>query len=192
CLFGKQAMELGSKWFADLGPPFGVMYCIKCECVAVQKKRRVVAKVHCRNIKNECPEPSCDTPVLLPGRCCKTCPGDLNLATDSDLRGAQCESAEAAGRGLSRSGDVADAASARPRPLITTISRALQWHYSDAPGGGAEMARAGPPCARAAAANIAAAAGYSGLGRRPVAATPSARLFSEHNLQHTFFANKYR
>lgn len=78
CLFGKQAMELGSKWFADLGPPFGVMYCIKCECVAVQKKRRVVAKVHCRNIKNECPEPSCDTPVLLPGRCCKTCPGDLN------------------------------------------------------------------------------------------------------------------
>lgn len=100
-------MELGSKWFADLGPPFGVMYCIKCECVAVrisrlhpvttcsrivdneklfytsnvlqvQKKRRVVAKVHCRNIKNECPEPSCDTPVLLPGRCCKTCPGDLN------------------------------------------------------------------------------------------------------------------
>lgn len=43
-----------------------------------------------------------------------------------------------------------------------------------------------------AAANIAAAAGYSGRGRRPVAATPSARLFSEHNLQHTFFANKYR
>lgn len=78
CLFGKQPMELGAKWFADLGPPFGVMYCIKCECVPVQKKRRVVAKVHCRNIKNECPEPSCDTPVLLPGRCCKTCPGDVN------------------------------------------------------------------------------------------------------------------
>lgn len=36
CLFGKQAMELGSKWFADLGPPFGIMYCIKCECVAVR------------------------------------------------------------------------------------------------------------------------------------------------------------
>ncbi|XP_061716121.1 dorsal-ventral patterning protein Sog isoform X1 [Cydia pomonella] len=76
CQFGKQAKELGSKWFADLGPPFGVMYCIQCECVSVQKKRRVMAKVHCRNIKNECPEPSCDTPVLLPGRCCKTCPGD--------------------------------------------------------------------------------------------------------------------
>lgn len=37
-----------------------------------------MAKVRCRNIKNECPEPSCDTPVLLPGRCCKTCPGDVN------------------------------------------------------------------------------------------------------------------
>ncbi|XP_014367390.2 dorsal-ventral patterning protein Sog [Papilio machaon] len=78
CQFGKQAKELGSTWFADLGPPFGVMYCIKCECISVQKKRRVVAKVHCRNIKNECPEPSCDTPVLLPGRCCKTCPGDVD------------------------------------------------------------------------------------------------------------------
>ncbi|CAH2096201.1 unnamed protein product [Euphydryas editha] len=78
CQFGKQAKELGSTWFADLGPPFGVMYCIKCECISVQKKRRVVAKVHCRNIKSECPEPSCDTPTLLPGRCCKTCPGDIN------------------------------------------------------------------------------------------------------------------
>ncbi|KPJ08456.1 Dorsal-ventral patterning protein Sog [Papilio machaon] len=57
------------------------MYCIKCECISVQKKRRVVAKVHCRNIKNECPEPSCDTPVLLPGRCCKTCPGDVDSST---------------------------------------------------------------------------------------------------------------
>lgn len=53
------------------------------------------------------------------------------------------------------------------------------------------MARAGaPPCARAAA-NIAAAAGYSGRGRRPAAATPSARLFSEHYLQHTIFLRTY-
>lgn len=51
----------------------------------------------------------------------------------------------------------------------------------------AEMARAGPPCARAAAANIDAGGGYSGRGRRPVAATPSARLFSEHYLQHIHF-----
>lgn len=37
CQFGKQAKELGSTWFADLGPPFGVMYCIKCECIPVSK-----------------------------------------------------------------------------------------------------------------------------------------------------------
>ncbi|XP_065092482.1 dorsal-ventral patterning protein Sog [Ochlerotatus camptorhynchus] len=78
CLFGKTLRELGSTWFADLGPPFGVMYCIKCECVPVQKKRRIVARVQCRNIKNECPKPTCDEPVLLHGRCCKTCPGDVN------------------------------------------------------------------------------------------------------------------
>lgn len=42
----------------------------------VQKKRRIVARVQCRNIKNECPKPTCDEPILLPGRCCKTCPGD--------------------------------------------------------------------------------------------------------------------
>lgn len=35
CLFGKTLRELGSKWYADLGPPFGVMYCIMCECVPV-------------------------------------------------------------------------------------------------------------------------------------------------------------
>lgn len=52
------------------------MYCIKCECVPFQKKRRIVAKVQCRNIKHDCPKPTCDEPVLLPGRCCKTCPGD--------------------------------------------------------------------------------------------------------------------
>lgn len=42
----------------------------------VQKKRRIVARVQCRNIKNECPKPTCDEPILLPGKCCKTCPGD--------------------------------------------------------------------------------------------------------------------
>lgn len=41
-----------------------------------QRKRRVVARVQCRSIKNECPEPTCDEPVLLPNRCCKSCPGD--------------------------------------------------------------------------------------------------------------------
>lgn len=35
CQFGKQPKELGSMWYADLGPPFGVMYCIVCECAPV-------------------------------------------------------------------------------------------------------------------------------------------------------------
>ncbi|XP_065366073.1 dorsal-ventral patterning protein Sog [Calliphora vicina] len=85
CQFGKTLRELGSTWYADLGPPFGVMYCIKCECVAVPKKRRIVARVQCRNIKNECPPALCDDPILLPGKCCKTCPGDKNNETDVAL-----------------------------------------------------------------------------------------------------------
>lgn len=85
CTFGKQIRELGSTWFADLGPPFGVMYCIKCECIPVQKKRRIVARVQCRNIKNECPKLTCEEPVLLPGRCCKSCPGDFSGDVVQDL-----------------------------------------------------------------------------------------------------------
>ncbi|KAJ6637065.1 Dorsal-ventral patterning protein Sog [Pseudolycoriella hygida] len=77
CQFGKNLKELGSTWFADLGPPFGVMYCLKCECVPVTKRRRIVARVQCRNIKNECPKAMCDEPIQLPGRCCKVCPGDI-------------------------------------------------------------------------------------------------------------------
>ncbi|XP_032309262.1 dorsal-ventral patterning protein Sog [Drosophila ananassae] len=82
CQFGKVLRELGSTWYADLGPPFGVMYCIRCECVAIPKKRRIVARVQCRNIKNECPPAKCDDPISLPGKCCKTCPGDRN---DTDV-----------------------------------------------------------------------------------------------------------
>nr|CAD7201390.1 unnamed protein product [Timema douglasi] len=97
CQFGKQFHELGSSWPADLGPPFGVMYCIRCECVPIQKKRRIIAKVHCRNIKSECPSPSCEEPVLYPGRCCKSCPGDLanapvvlsSTAEDREIEGHQ-------------------------------------------------------------------------------------------------------
>ncbi|KAH0818346.1 hypothetical protein GEV33_004445 [Tenebrio molitor] len=35
CVFGKQVRELGSQWIPDLGTPIGVLYCMKCECVAV-------------------------------------------------------------------------------------------------------------------------------------------------------------
>ncbi|XP_044584039.1 dorsal-ventral patterning protein Sog isoform X1 [Cotesia glomerata] len=85
CTFGKQLRELGSTWYADLGPPFGVMYCIKCECIPIQKKRRIVARVQCRNIKNECPKLNCEEPVLLPGKCCKSCPGEYSVELAQDL-----------------------------------------------------------------------------------------------------------
>ncbi|KAJ8918575.1 hypothetical protein NQ315_013080, partial [Exocentrus adspersus] len=76
CVFGKQVRELGSQWIPDLGVPIGVLYCMKCECIPFQRKQRIVARVQCHSIKNECPEPTCSDPVLLPGRCCKSCPGD--------------------------------------------------------------------------------------------------------------------
>nr|KAG5695345.1 hypothetical protein BaRGS_006569 [Batillaria attramentaria] len=44
---------------------------------AVEKKGIIQpeGEVMCRNIKNLCPKTSCEHPVLLPDRCCKTCPG---------------------------------------------------------------------------------------------------------------------
>ncbi|XP_014664921.1 PREDICTED: chordin-like [Priapulus caudatus] len=73
CSFGGEIYELGDTWNPSLGEPFGVMYCVHCECLALNKKRRIVGRVSCRNIKHECPKPTCDTPVLLPGQCCKRC-----------------------------------------------------------------------------------------------------------------------
>ncbi|XP_069753177.1 chordin isoform X2 [Narcine bancroftii] len=42
----------------------------------MQRNRRgkVSGKVSCRNIKHDCREPPCDSPILLPGHCCKSCP----------------------------------------------------------------------------------------------------------------------
>ena len=36
CRFGDQRYELEHTWHPDLGPPFGVMYCVHCECVPVR------------------------------------------------------------------------------------------------------------------------------------------------------------
>ncbi|KAK4298171.1 hypothetical protein Pmani_029454 [Petrolisthes manimaculis] len=49
----------------------------------VRRKRRLVARVRCRNIKTECPKVTCEAPVLLPGACCKTCP--TNTQADQHL-----------------------------------------------------------------------------------------------------------
>ena len=46
-----------------------------CSLFQFHKKRRIVGRIICKNIKSECPEPNCPNPILLPGRCCKVCPG---------------------------------------------------------------------------------------------------------------------
>lgn len=35
-------------------------------------------KTKCINIKHKCPLPNCHNPILLPGKCCKTCQGQGN------------------------------------------------------------------------------------------------------------------
>ena len=35
CRFGGESYELEQTWNPDLGPPFGIMYCVHCECVPV-------------------------------------------------------------------------------------------------------------------------------------------------------------
>ncbi|KFD73218.1 hypothetical protein M514_08047 [Trichuris suis] len=75
CHFGGRFYELEDEWNPDLGSPFGVMLCIRCKCITVQKKRRIVGRVTCKNFVKLCPKLKCADPVLLPGRCCKTCPG---------------------------------------------------------------------------------------------------------------------
>lgn len=73
CRLGKNRYALGEEWSPNLGPPFGVWSCVQCVCAKVQRKRRVVGKVRCRNVKSECPKVTCLEPVLLPGQCCKMC-----------------------------------------------------------------------------------------------------------------------
>ena len=52
----------------------------------IHKKRRIVGRVVCKNIKSECPAPTCPDPVLLPGRCCKVCPGQSNSEYQSNFK----------------------------------------------------------------------------------------------------------
>uniref|UniRef100_A0A8C1C677 Chordin n=1 Tax=Cyprinus carpio carpio TaxID=630221 RepID=A0A8C1C677_CYPCA len=75
CSFGGRFYSLEDTWHPDLGEPFGVMHCVMCHCEPQRSRRgKMFGKVSCRNMKQDCPDPSCDDPVLLPGHCCKTCP----------------------------------------------------------------------------------------------------------------------
>uniref|UniRef100_A0A8C4RV84 Chordin n=1 Tax=Erpetoichthys calabaricus TaxID=27687 RepID=A0A8C4RV84_ERPCA len=67
--------SLEDTWHPDLGEPFGVMHCVVCHCNSQKNRRgKVSGIVTCKNIKQDCPEPSCDDPVLQPGQCCRSCP----------------------------------------------------------------------------------------------------------------------
>ncbi|GIY45199.1 hypothetical protein CEXT_498581 [Caerostris extrusa] len=51
-----------------------------------------MSRVRCKNIKNDCPKPNCDDPVLLPQRCCKTCPGEDYADLEEDIATRKLES----------------------------------------------------------------------------------------------------
>ncbi|XP_037835546.1 chordin isoform X3 [Kryptolebias marmoratus] len=85
CSFGGRFYSLEDMWHPDLGEPFGVMPCVQCHCEPQKSRRgKVLGKVNCKNIKQDCPELDCDDPVLLPGHCCKTCPKDTGDKKQSD------------------------------------------------------------------------------------------------------------
>ncbi|XP_061576140.1 chordin isoform X2 [Cololabis saira] len=73
CSFGSRFYSLEDTWHPDLGEPFGVMHCVQCYCEPKSRRGKVFGKVNCKNIKQDCPVPDCEDPVLLPGHCCKTC-----------------------------------------------------------------------------------------------------------------------
>lgn len=98
CIFGNATYELDEKWKPDLGPPVGIMYCVRCECVAANRKSRMVTRVKCKNIKHDCPKLDCDDPVLLPDRCCKTCPNEESTFAEDDLVGRKINRKEEEGK----------------------------------------------------------------------------------------------
>uniref|UniRef100_A0A8C2ZLC0 Chordin n=1 Tax=Cyclopterus lumpus TaxID=8103 RepID=A0A8C2ZLC0_CYCLU len=86
CSFGGRFYSLEDTWHPDLGEPFGVMHCVRCHCEPQKGRRgKVFGKVNCKNVKQDCPDPDCVDPILLPGHCCKTCPKGVKI--DSRLDG---------------------------------------------------------------------------------------------------------
>ncbi|KAL5008423.1 hypothetical protein ScPMuIL_014004 [Solemya velum] len=77
CWLGRKYYALEQRW-NPLIEPLGRMHCVKCQCVPVFKKGILVhtGVVKCQNIKTRCPPPNCDNPVILPNRCCKSCPDE--------------------------------------------------------------------------------------------------------------------
>ena len=51
CRFSDKRYELEDTWHPDLGPPFGVMYCVHCECVAVRNFKLSFKQIKCNSTK---------------------------------------------------------------------------------------------------------------------------------------------
>ncbi|XP_052541464.1 chordin isoform X3 [Tympanuchus pallidicinctus] len=77
CAFGGHFYALEETWHPDLGEPFGVMRCVICHCETRNRRGKPVGKVNCKNMKQDCPVPTCPRATLLPGHCCHTCPKAL-------------------------------------------------------------------------------------------------------------------
>ncbi|XP_048773651.1 chordin-like [Ostrea edulis] len=75
CNLGNSFYKLGEKFNPTLNPD-GPFVCLICQCVPNIKKgiMQHIGNVKCKNIKSLCPVPRCDNPVLLEGKCCKSCP----------------------------------------------------------------------------------------------------------------------
>lgn len=74
-------------WYPLLCHPLGLDVGVSCICGIIrhnltqflppqQRNRRgkPVGKVNCKNMKQDCPVPTCPRATLLPGHCCHTCP----------------------------------------------------------------------------------------------------------------------
>ncbi|XP_061923916.1 chordin-like isoform X3 [Entelurus aequoreus] len=95
CSFGGRFYSLEDTWHPDLGEPFGVMHCVQCYCEPQKSRRgKVFGKVNCKNIKQDCQNPDCDEPILLPGHCCKTCPKGIACEEDKKLTDPMLDSFE--------------------------------------------------------------------------------------------------
>lgn len=80
CWLGKEHYKLMEKFSPPLEPN-GRLVCILCQCVPVTRKGIIqhYGKTKCINIKHKCPLPNCHNPILLPGKCCKTCQGQASF-----------------------------------------------------------------------------------------------------------------
>ncbi|XP_071145826.1 chordin-like [Mytilus edulis] len=78
CWLGKHHYKLMEK-FSPALEPNGRLVCILCQCIPVTRKGIIqhYGKAKCVNIKDKCPLPNCHNPILLPGKCCKSCQGQV-------------------------------------------------------------------------------------------------------------------